>query len=310
MGSRIVVFGSYVQEFNSRQPGLPVPGQTIRGTGFQLGYGGKGFNQAMAAHKAGADMIFVAKVGGDSFGKAALEFFAENGIDSGHVIVDNSVATGVALVMVDEKTCQNQIVVVPGASEHITDADVESCRDLLESCSILLLQHEINMDAQAKAIDIAHRAGAKVVLNPAPALPLSDEMLAKIDTVTPNESEALVLTGVEVVDLPSARQAAEVFLKKGVKNVVITMGSMGAYATDGVREELVDRLPVQPVDTTGAGDAFNGAFVTALSEGCDLFEALRFANVGGALSVTKEGSSCAMPSREAIDRFYSECYGK
>lgn len=310
MGSKVLVFGSYVQEFNSRQPGLPVPGQTIRGTGFQLGYGGKGFNQAMAAHMAGADITFVAKVGNDSFGHAAMEFFARNGMSSDRVIVDDSVGTGVALVMVDEKTCQNQIVVVPGAAEHITDQDVENARDLLESCAIMLLQHEINMDAQAKAIDIAFKAGARIVLNPAPALPLSDEMLSKIDTVTPNESEALVLTGVEVRDLESARRAAKVFLDKGVKNAVITMGSMGAYATDGVREEMVERLPVQPVDTTGAGDAFNGAFVTALSEGCDLFEALKFANVGGALSVTKEGSSCAMPSRAEIDRFYQECYGK
>ena len=310
MGSKVLVFGSYVQEFNSRQPGLPVPGQTIRGTGFQLGYGGKGFNQAMAAHMAGADITFVAKVGDDSFGHAAMDFFAKNGMASDRVIVDDNVGTGVALVMVDEKTCQNQIVVVPGAAEHITDQDVENCRDLLEGCSIMLLQHEINMDAQAKAIDIAHKAGARIVLNPAPALPLSDDMLAKIDTVTPNESEALVLTGVEVHDMESARKAAKVFLDKGVKNAVITMGSMGAYATDGVREEMVNRLPVQPVDTTGAGDAFNGAFVTALSEGCDLFEALKFANVGGALSVTKEGSSCAMPSRAEIDRFYQECYGK
>lgn len=310
MGGKVVVFGSYVQEFNSRQPGLPVPGQTIRGTGFQLGYGGKGFNQAMAAHMAGADMTFVAKVGADSFGRAALEFFRRNGIGTERVIVDQEVETGIALVMVDENTSQNQIVVVPGASEHFCDADVENNRDLLENCEIVLLQNEINMDVQEKVIDVAARAGVRIVLNPAPALPIRDEVLKKIDTVTPNESEALFLTGVEVRDLESARRAAKVFLDKGVKNVVITMGSMGAYATDGVREELVDRLPVTPVDTTGAGDAFNGAFVTALSEGRDLFGALRFANAGGALSVTKQGSSCAMPTRAEIDRFYEENYGE
>lgn len=308
MGSKVVIFGSYVQEFNSRQPGLPVPGQTIRGTGFQLGYGGKGFNQAMAAHMAGADMAFVAKVGADTFGRAALEFFEKNGIDTSSVIVDEQAETGIALVMVDENTSQNQIVVVPGASEHFTDADVENSRELLENCEIVLLQHEINLDAQEKVIEVAYNAGARIVLNPAPALPIADEVLRKIDTITPNESEALVLTGVEVCDRESARRAARVFLDKGVRNVVITMGSMGAYATDGEREEMIDRLPVTAVDTTGAGDAFNGAFVTALSEGKDLFAALRFANAGGALSVTKQGSSCAMPTREEIDRFYMQNY--
>lgn len=308
MGSKILVFGSYVQEFNSRQPGLPTPGQTIRGTSFQLGYGGKGFNQAVAAKRAGGDITFIAKLGRDTFGKAALDFFEANGISANHILFDEIIGTGAALVMVDENTCQNQIVVIPGASANISDADIESRREILESCDILLLQHEINFDALEKVTDIAYNAGARIVLNPAPAHPISDEMLRKLYAVTPNETEALSLTGIEVKDIDSARKAAAVFLEKGVKNVVITMGTMGAYATDGQREELLDRLPVQAVDTTGAGDAFNGGFVTALSEGCDLFESLRFANVVGALSVTKEGSSCAMPDRIEINEFYHKSY--
>jgi len=308
MGKPIVVFGSFVVDLTSRSEGLPVPGQTILGSSFKMGPGGKGSNQAVAAHRAGADVTLVTKVGKDVFGKVALDFYKGEGMNTDYILEDEARETGVALILVDEKSAQNEIVVVPAACSNITMDEVEKCRPLIENASILLLQHEINFDAQYKVIDIAHKAGVKIVLNPAPACEVPEEILAKIDIVTPNETEAQVLTGVEVKTLEDAQKAAKVFIEKGVKNVVITMGSLGAFATDGVKSELVPRLSVNAIDTTGAGDAFNGGFVMALSEGRDLFEALRYGNATGALSVTKLGTAPAMPRREEIDALVKENY--
>ena len=309
MGKPVVVFGSFVVDLTSRSKGLPVPGQTILGNSFRMGAGGKGSNQAVAAHRAGADVSLVTKIGRDVFGQVALDFYKGEGMDTSHVLADPGKETGIALIMVDEDSAQNEIVVVPGACGHITAQDVELCRPLIEGASILLLQLEINFDALYRVIDIARAAGVTVVLNPAPASPIPDEVLRKIDIVTPNETEAQALTGVEVKGLGDARRAARVFLDKGVKRVVITMGAMGAYATDGERDELLPRIQVEAVDTTGAGDAFNGGFVMALSEGRDLFQALRYGNATGALAVTRLGTAPAMPRRAEIDDLMKRQYG-
>ncbi len=308
MGKPIVVFGSFVVDLTSRANGLPVPGQTILGSSFKLGPGGKGSNQAVAAHRAGANVTLVTKVGKDVFGKVAMDFYKSEGMNVDYILEDESRETGTALIMVDEVSAQNEILVVSGACGNITPEDVEKCRPLIENASILLLQHEVNFDAQYAVIDIAHRAGVKIVLNPAPACEVPEEILKKIDVVTPNETEAQVLTGVEVKNLQDAERAAKVFLDKGVKNVVITMGALGSFGTDGKKSELLPRLKVNAVDTTGAGDAFNGGFVMALSEGKDLFEALRYGNATGALSVTKLGTAPAMPTRAEIDAMVRENY--
>lgn len=308
MDKPIVVFGSFVVDLTSRSQGLPVPGQTILGSSFRMGPGGKGSNQAVAAHRAGANVTLVTKVGKDVFGNVALDFYQGEGMNTDYILQDERRETGAALIMVDEISAQNEIVVVSGACGNITDEDIERCRALIESASILLLQHEINFDAQYKVIDIAYKAGVKIVLNPAPAAEIPDDVLKKIDIVTPNETEAYVLTGVEVKNVEDAQNAAKVFLEKGVKNVVITMGALGAFATDGKRCELLPRLNVNAIDTTGAGDAFNGGFVMALSEGRDLFEALRYGNATGALSVTKPGTAPAMPTRAEIDAMVRENY--
>ncbi len=308
MGKPIVVFGSFVVDLTGRCKGLPVPGQTLLGSSFKMGAGGKGSNQAVAAHRAGADVTLVTKIGRDVFGNVAMDFYKGEGMNTGHILFDDEKETGIALIMVDEVSAQNEILVVSGACGNITPEDVESCRELIENASILLLQLEVNFDALYRVIDIAHAAGVKIVLNPAPAAEIPAEMLKKIDIVTPNETEAQVLTGVEVKTQQDAERAAKAFMDKGVKNVVITMGSLGAFATDGKKSELLPRLKVDAVDTTGAGDAFNGGFVMALSEGRDLFEALRYGNATGALSVTKKGTAPAMPSREEIDRMVKENY--
>jgi ribokinase len=301
MSGKVVVFGSFVTDLTSRSDGLPVPGQTLLGHSFKSGPGGKGSNQAVAAHRCGADVQMVTKVGGDVFGTAVRNFYQQEGMDTSFFFTDPEKATGAALIMVDEKSGQNMIVVIGGACQNITMEEVEKCRPLVEKASILLLQLEINFDALFAVIKIAHEAGVTVVLNPAPAAVIPADIMAMIGIVTPNETEAKALTGVEVKTKEDAKKAAEVFFKQGVKKVVITMGSLGAYANDEQREELLPCLPVKAVDTTGAGDAFNGAFAAALAEGKDLFAALQFGIACGSLSTTKPGTAPAMPSRKEID---------
>ncbi|MGI6162165.1 MAG: ribokinase [Christensenellales bacterium] len=309
MGESVVVFGSFVVDLTSRSKGLPMPGQTVLGSKFKMGPGGKGSNQAVAAHRAGADVKFITKIGRDVFGQVATDFYKQENMDTGYVFEDEKLETGCALIMVDEETAQNAIVVISGACGNITDEDIEKARPVIEGAGILLLQLETNFDALLKAIDIAHAAGVKVVLNPAPARELPDELYKKIDIITPNETEAEFLTGVRIENEKDAQRAADIFLQKGVKQVVITLGYHGAFAADGETSKHFPRLKVDAVDTTGAGDAFNGGLVMALAEGCDLFEAMCYANVTGALSVTKIGTAPAMPRRDEIDALVIKEYG-
>lgn len=309
MKKKVVVFGSFVVDLTARTPRLPMPGETVLGSAFSMGPGGKGSNQAVAAHRAGADVTLVTKVGRDVFGAVATDFYRQEKMDTAYVIEDDAHETGCALITVDEHSAQNEIVVISGACGHLTEADVEKCRALIERAGVLLLQLEVNFDALFRVIEIAHAAGVPIVLNPAPAKELPDEILRMVDVVTPNETEAQLLTGVHIETEADARQAAEVFLSKGVGQVVITLGAMGAFAMDRGKSELLPRLEVKAVDSTGAGDAFNGGFVMAMAEGADLFTALRYGNVTGALSVTRMGTAPAMPHREEIEAMYQKYYG-
>ena len=297
----IVVFGSFAADLTSRSRGLPRAGETLLGTGFMMGPGGKGSNQAVAAHRAGGNVRFVTKIGKDMFGQVALDLYRGDGMDTGEIIFSEDAPTGTAVIMVDEVTGQNQIVMNPGACGRITKEDVESKRGLLESANVFLTQLEINMDAMRGAMAIARAGGARVILNPAPAAKLGGDVLEMVHIITPNETEAQALTGVEVRDMDSARQAARAFLDQGVENVIITLGKAGVFACDGRREEMVPGFSVEAVDTTGAGDAFNGALAVAVDEGAGLFEAVRFGNAAGALSVTRKGAAKAMPWRKEID---------
>jgi ribokinase len=303
MATKIVVFGSFVVDLASRADHLPRPAETVIGSVFALGPGGKGSNQGVAAHRAGADVCMITKVGDDVFGKVALDFYQSEGMNTDLIFVDKEKETGTALIMVDENSAQNQILVVPGACGNINDEDIERATPAIKDAQIILMQMEVNLDANWKVLDIAHKNGVKVVLNTAPAQKVDDAILAKVNVLTPNEVEASILSGVEVVTMDDARRAAEVFQKKGVEEVVITMGAQGAYVRSGSRELIIPRLNVEAIDTTGAGDAFNGGLVTALAEGKDLFAAAEFANVVGALSVTKKGTAPAMPFRKDIDAF-------
>lgn len=309
MGKRIVVFGSYVTDLTGRGMRFPVPGETVLGTSFQSGPGGKGSNQAVAAFRAGGDVVLVTKLGKDAFGRIARDFYTAEGMNTGELLEDETFETGAALIMVNQQSGQNMIMVLNGACNHITTEDVRAKQALIEQADYLLVQMEINMEALEQVIRIAHDSGVRIILNPAPVQKMADEIMAMVDTVTPNETEAAVLTGVEVVDLASAHRAAQVFLDKGVRHVIITLGGNGVYCTDGTREELIDCIAVNAVDTTGAGDAFNGGFVTALSNGMNLFDAVRYGNCTGALSVTKPGTAPAMPHQKEIDALYQENYG-
>ena len=303
MKNKITVFGSFVVDLMGRSPHLPLPGETVKGSVFKMGPGGKGFNQAVAAHKAGADVTVITKLGRDTFADVALDAMKELGMDSSHLFYSETHGTGIALIIVDENTSQNEIVVVPGSCDTITKEDVESVADVIKDSQYVLLQLEINEDANERVIHLAHENGVKIILNTAPFQPISDELLAKVDIVTPNEVEAEGLTGIHVDGLESAKKAAKVLLDKGIKEVVITLGSRGVFISSGGKEELIPAFKVKAIDTTGAGDAFNGGFLAALAEGKDVWEAARFANALAALSVQRLGTTPSMPTRQEIDTF-------
>jgi len=303
MIKKIIVVGSFVVDLTSRASHLPVPGETVIGSAFKLGPGGKGANQGVAAKRAGADIVMVTKVGKDAFGDIALKNFRDEGFDTKHILLDDEKETGSALIMVDENSGQNMILVVSGACANFSKEDISRIEAEIISSDILLTQLEINMDAIEKSVDIAYQNNVDIVLNPAPIQDVSDELLRKVKYITPNEIEASILTGVEIKKPEHASDSAKVFFEKGVKNVVITLGEMGVYVSDGQKEEWVEPYKVKAVETTGAGDAFNGGFVTALSEGKNLFEAARYGNAVGALSVTKLGTAPAMPYKKDIEEF-------
>ena len=305
---KIVVCGSYVTDLTGRAARLPVPGQTVFGRSFRSGAGGKGSNQAVAAHRAGADVTMVAKLGDDVFAQFARDFYTAEGMRTEGLLTAPGMETGTALILVDEQSAQNEIMVILGANGTISPEDLAKADPILQQADYLLVQNEINADAVEALLRRANARGCRTVWNPAPARAVDASLYRGVFCVTPNETEASELTGIPVTDPATAVQAAEWFLHQGVQNAVITLGYQGVYATDGTEGRMVPALRVQAVDTTGAGDAFNGAFVTALAEGKDLFSAVHFGNAAAALSVTKPGTAPAMPQRKEIDALLEKQY--
>jgi ribokinase len=298
---KILMFGSYVADLTGTADRLPRAAETVFGHEFKIGPGGKGSNQAIAAYRAGGDVILVTKLGNDVFGNQAKDFYKKEGINTEYVLTDNNFDTGVALICVDETSGQNQILVVPGACMNFSDDDINKLYPAIKDADILLVQHEVNLDALERVIRVSKEKGLTVILNPAPAREISDSMKAAIDIVTPNEVEAEFLTGVKVENEKSASKAADIFHSWGIDVVIITMGCKGAFVSDGKRRELIHTRKVRAIDTTGAGDAFNGGFVVAFSEGKNIFEAVKFANTVGALSVQRKGTAPSMPCRKEIE---------
>lgn len=306
MKKNVIVFGSYATDMVSRAPHLPVPGETVKGSSFQMSMGGKGMNQGIAAHKAGANVSMVTKVGQDLFGEQAVKHMRALGMDDSHVFISQEQPTATALITVDENTGQNAILVVLGASGTFTPEDIAALRPLMRSAGFLLVQLETNLDAVERVVDMAYHSGLTVILNPAPIQPVSDALYEKINLITPNEIEAQTLTGISVTGESGALTAAEFFFEKGVPQVVITLGKKGAFAATPQAHRLIPAKTVAAVDTTGAGDAFNGALTAALAEGADLFRACEFANAAAALSVTRPGAGLSMPTRAEIETLLAQ----
>lgn len=296
----VVVIGSSNMDMVVRCRELPIPGQTVLGDGFQMNPGGKGANQAVACAKLGAKTQLIARLGNDVFSEQSCLSFCGVGLGTDYLARDKDVASGVALIFVDESG-ENQIVVSPGANNQLTPSDVEAARPIIESAKVMVLQLEIPMKTVLHAVKMANEAQTTVILNPAPARPLPPELLERVDVLIANETEILVLTGAEDVDTYTAASACRPLLQEGVGSVVTTLGKFGAVITSGVGATKVPGYKVVAVDTTSAGDTLAGAIACALSEGLDLEDAVSFGNAAAALSATKQGAQISMPTREEVD---------
>lgn len=286
----------------SRAPRIPKPGETLIGSTYQVGFGGKGANQAVTAARLGAEVSMVAKVGQDALGESHFKNFAEQGIGTDFIFTDDEQPSGVAPIWVDEQTGQNSIIVIPGANATMTAKEVRSAMAAIESASLVIAQLEIPISCNIEAFKIARAARRMTVLNPAPAAELPDELLALTDILVPNETEAEMLTGIPVTDHVSATEAAKILKSKGVKNVLITLGENGAYAVLEDGKELACETPkVNAVDTTGAGDCFIGSFCVFLSLGLEFAASMQQACIVAAQSVTKEGTQTSFPCRSELD---------
>ena len=295
---KIVVVGSSNTDMVVQSKHLPSPGETVLGGEFIMNPGGKGANQAVAAAKLNGDVAFIARVGNDVFGQEAVKGFQSQGIDTSFIVVDMESPSGVALIMVDDKG-ENCISVALGANAAMQNADI--VEEVISKALFMLIQLEIPIDVVEHAVKLAAQEGARVVLNPAPAQVLSDDLLALLYIITPNETEAELLTGIKVENEETAKIAAQVLKGKGVDIVVITMGAQGAYLLSDEEDQLIPSPEVKAVDTTAAGDTFNGALVVGLSEGMLLANAIEFANKAAAWSVTKMGAQASAPSRKDIE---------
>ena len=297
--NKIIVIGSSSTDMVVRSEQLPRPGESVVGRDFIMAGGGKGANQAVAVARMGHRVIFAAALGQDIFGDAAEQSYRQFGIDTSY-IVRKDAPSGVALIMVDGAG-QNSISVDLGANNLLSAEDVMGALEQIEYGDIVLLQLEVPMATVDAVVDIAAAKGARVVLNPAPAAIVSEHTLSKLYLITPNQTEAQTLTGVEVVDEQSAELAAKALIAKGVSRVVITMGSIGAYLYENGVGEIIPARKVAAVDTTAAGDVYNGALCAALAEGQTLREALVFATKASAISVTRAGAQPSVPTREEVD---------
>ncbi|HVT28885.1 MAG TPA: ribokinase [Lacipirellulaceae bacterium] len=300
MKPKIVVVGSSNTDMILKLQRIPKPGETILGGEFVTAAGGKGANQAVAAAEAGGSVTLIARVGLDMFGQQAIAGFTQRGINVDHVQRDKC-ASGVALIFVAGDG-ENSIGVGSGANARLSPADVRKAKSAFTAAHAVVMQLETPLETVQAAADLAAAKKAIVILNPAPAQRLPDALLKKITILTPNETETELLTGVNVTDEASCSRAADILLRKGVKTVIITLGSRGAYVATSETKQFVPGFKVKPVDTTAAGDTFNGALAVALAEGMSMVDAVRFANAAGAISVTRMGAQPSAPTRKEIEQ--------
>jgi len=313
---RILVVGSSNIDMIVKLDRIPRPGETILGGEFVTAAGGKGANQAVSAARAGGSVTFIARVGSDMFGDQAIAGFLAEGINVDHLVRDPASPTGVALIFVGGDG-ENSIGVATGANGNLSSIDILNAREAFAGAGILMMQLETPLETLQTAADLALDAGLRVILNPAPAppppppatprgggaRPLPDSLLRHVSILTPNETEAESLTGIKVDSPAAAAEAAGQLMARGVQTVIVTMGIRGAFVADAATRQLVSAFKVDAVDTTAAGDTFNGALAVALAEGQPLDQAVRFANAAAAISVTRIGAQPSVPKRREIEQF-------
>lgn len=295
----ILIVGSSNTDMVIKTNHFPAPGETILGGKFLMNAGGKGANQAVAAARLGGKVTFVGKTGDDIFGRQAVIQLENEGINVEYMVTDMENPSGVALITVDYKG-ENSIVVAPGSNGTLNEADFNNAIAALDDAEYVLMQLEIPISTVEHIATLAFDKQKRVILNPAPAAKLSDELLSKLYIITPNETEAELLTGIKVTDEQSALKAATFLHEKGVEIIIITMGSAGAFILANGQSEIIKTMKVEAVDTTAAGDTFNGALAVALSEGKSIRDAIAFANKAAAISVTRIGAQASVPYRAEI----------
>ena len=299
---KICVVGSCMIDLISRVPRLPRLGETMFGHEFHMGYGGKGANQAVMAAKLGAQVTMVAKVGRDVFGEGTLNNLREQGIDTGRVLFDDHLFSGVAPIFVDDNA-RNFIVIVPGANSGLSPADAQAAREVILAADILICQLEIPVETTLEAFRIAKGGNVRTILNPAPGAAIPDELLQLADICAPNETETELLTGMPVGTPAEAEAAARKLLARGTRTVILTLGERGAMVVNEDKVETLPAVPVNAVDPTGAGDAFVGSLAVFLGEALAFPDAVRRANAVAALSVTRIGTQVSFPKRNEADEF-------
>ncbi|MBE6631613.1 MAG: ribokinase [Ruminococcaceae bacterium] len=297
---KITVVGSYNVGLFLKGENIPKVGETLIGNSFTEGGGGKGSNQALAAGKLGADAVFVGCIGNDSYGKYALSLYKSIGVSSEYIRVNDSIHSGISVIFIDSKG-NNSIMVVPGANYSLSKEDIDNAFSVMNESAIVGFQLENELDIVAYGIKRANESGATVLLDPAPAQKLPDELYKYIHIIKPNEHEAYSLSGIKVTDEKSAEEAGKWFISKGVRTAIITLGDKGAVLVEKERTAYFPSVEADAVDTTGAGDCFSGAFMTALSEGKTIDEAIRFAHVAASISVRSLGVVEALPTRAQVE---------
>ena len=299
---KVVVIGSSNTDLVVRADKAPAPGETVLGSGFFMAPGGKGANQAVAAARAGAKVVFITKLGKDMFGKTALANFKRDRLDAAYVDFDKGEPSGTALITVDKKA-QNSIVVAPGANWKLSPSDIKRAESAIKSAACVVLQQEIPEETVECAISLAFAHKVPVILNPAPARKINKAVIKKVYLLNPNETEAQFLTGVKITSEKSAKAAAKKLLRLGAANVIITLGSRGVFAAGRGFEMPVPAFKVKAIDTTAAGDTFTGGFAAAFVSGKDFYECVRFASAAAALCVTKKGAQSSVPYRKEVEQF-------
>ena len=302
MSKSISILGIFVADLTFRTERMPNKGETYIGNSFKLGPGGKGSNQAVAARRAGAETMFITKIGKDTFGEMAMKLYADEGINSKYVWEIPDMSTGAASIVVNEETGDNAIIVVPGAADAMVPNDLDTAEAGIADCAFFMASLEVPIPVMQHGLEVAKRNGVPTILNPAPAAILPDEVYGLSDYFTPNETEAAILAGIPVVTIEDAEEAAKIFLQRGIDTVIITLGEKGAYVRNSVINQHVPAFDMggKVLETTGAGDAFNGGFAYALAEGMSLIEAVRFGSATAAISVTRLGTAPAMPVNSEI----------